>query len=86
MIVAVENGLFDIKRELSMRGYTTVWLDGCNFPIDAIVYKSIHLKPWDDAYFKNSGDLSGILMIYANNKSIDEIDNILRTRMYGPLL
>ena len=86
MLIAIEEGLFDIKNELSSRGYNTIYLNECILPVDAVVYKSIHPEVNNEVYFSNSKHFTGILMVYANNKTIDEIDNILKTRMYDPLL
>ncbi len=85
MLIAVENGLQNIKSKLLSIGYDVVDLDNCNISVDAIVYKSIHLDAHNISRFTNSSNPNGILMIYANNKSFDEIDNILKTRVYSPL-
>lgn len=85
MVVAVECSLKNLKNALAEIGYTAVDYETYNFPVDAIVYESIHLKPCSKHNFLNEKLQSGILMIYAKNKTIDEIDNILRTRTYSSL-
>lgn len=85
MIVAVENSIGYLKNALSDKGYNVVDFGEYRLPIDAIVYESVHLKPCSEHNFLNSGSRNGILMIYAKNKTIDEIDNILRTRTYSSL-
>lgn len=85
MIVAVESTLGDLKKALKGYGYNVVDYELYNFPVDAIVYESIHLKPCSKHNFLSENLRSGILMIYAKNKTIDEIDNILRTRTYSSL-
>lgn len=86
MIVAVEGSLKELKKDLQRMGYNVVCYETYNYPVDAIVYESIHLKPCNDFNFISSeGKQSGILMIYAKNKTVYDIDNILRTRTYSPL-
>lgn len=86
MIIAVEEGLENIKSKLSANGYKVVGLENCDMNVDAIVYKSIHLDTQIKTNLMNLANPNGILMIYANNKSFDEIDNILKTKVYSPLL
>lgn len=86
MIIAVEEGLNNIKSKLSANGYDVVDLENCAMYVDAIVYKSIHLDAQIKTNLMNLANPNGILMIYANNKSFDEIDNILKTKVYSPLL
>ena len=85
MVIAIENGLKALKSHLKDNGYILADYDNCNIPVDVIIYKSIHLKPCSDLNFTDISHNNGILMIYGNNKSFDEIDNILKTWTYGPL-
>jgi len=39
MVVAVQKGLDNLKRELAKRGFEVVDLETYNYPIDAIVYE-----------------------------------------------
>jgi hypothetical protein len=97
MIVAVQRGLENIKELLRDRGYDVVTLGEYNYPIDAIVYTGQGLEA---SYISNNNfphlishtigydrtDRSyGVLMINATNKSIEEIDYMLKNKVYSPL-
>jgi len=97
MIVAVQRGLENMKEMLREKGYDVVTLGEYNYPIDAIVYSGHGL---DASYISNNNyphmtshtighdrlDRNyGVLMVNATNKSIEEIDSMLKTRVYSPL-
>lgn len=89
MVVLVTPNTEYLRENLEGLGYTVVKLGQYNYPIDAMIYRgyspdgsyiSMNNMPANDL-----GRNYGILMINADNKSIDEIDVILKTRIYSPL-
>mgnify|MGYP000897568037 CR=1 FL=1 len=91
MIIAIEKGLEKIKIELENRGYETFYI-GEGKIADAIVYISENLPYFQvndssikSLYSPNMGNFNGALLINVRNKSIDEIVNIINTRIYSPL-
>lgn len=84
MVVAVTKGMHDVEKGLLQLGYEVVEYGRYTMPIDAVVYYGSHL---DSAQMtrSNFGGNTGILMINATNKSIQDIDNCLKRRTYTPL-
>lgn len=92
MVVAIQKGLTGIKEKLIERGYDVVTMGEYNFPVDALVYVG---RGIDMSHYPNTGitananyndvENHGALLINVNNKSIDEIDKILKKRVYTPL-
>jgi len=97
MVVAVQRGMEHIKELLRDKGYDVVTLGDYNYPIDAIVYTGQGLET---SYISNNNfpnfishtmthDITdrsyGVLMINVTNKSIEEIDSMLKKRVYSPL-
>jgi hypothetical protein len=92
MVIAVQKGLTEIKEKLIERGYDVVTLGEYNHPVDALVYVG---RGIDMTHIPNStmslgmnytGDKNlGTLLINASNKSIDELDRIIKKRTYTPL-
>ncbi len=97
MVIAVQKGLENIKEQLRNRGYDVVTFGEYNYPIDGIVYVGQGIET---SYIKNnnmphltsevsgSGHMDrsyGVLLINATNKSIDDIDTMIRKRVYSPL-
>ena len=97
MVVAVQRGLGHIKDKLREMGYEIVTLGDYNYPIDAIVYTgssvntsfvtnsnmpafTSHTMPMD-----GSSRSYGVLMVNAEGKTIAQIDQILKKRVYSPL-
>ena len=86
--VAVQDSLNEIKDELKRRGYNIISMED-GVEADAIVYmnegnETPYIGDYDyndelDSYNK------GAILINANNKSIDEIDKIIKNRIYTPL-
>lgn len=97
MVVAVQKGLENIKQRLREKGYEVVTLGEYNYPIDAVIYKDYN--PTMSFVTNNNipnltsgtiglGDQGrnfGVFMVNASNKSVDEIDVILRRKTYTPL-
>lgn len=99
MVVAVQKGMENIKEMLRNRGYEVVTLGEYNYPVDAIVYSgntlgasyiknnnipnlTSHAYGVEDTVTERS---YGVLMINAMHKSIEEIEMILKKRVYSPL-
>lgn len=92
MVIAIEKGLTEIKNQLEMRGYETFYI-GERPVADAIIYKNRNSHP----YFQVNStpitslvsskvmDSKGALLINAENKSIEDILEILKNRTYSPL-
>lgn len=91
MVVAIQEGLGEIKKELLKRGFDVVDLETYNYPIDAIIYKGtsfqISYVSGNNMPAMSSGirENYGVFMVNSNNRSIDELENMLRTRYYSPL-
>lgn len=86
MVIAVENGLDDIKGYLSNRGYQVIPLESFN-PCDAAVYKSFHIAniPSPVNQTKNAGESHGTFLVCAIGKTPQEIESILRQKVYHNL-
>ena len=84
MVVAVTKGQTELSNQLRELGYDVVTYGEYNLPIDAIVYSGASMAnaPMTNANF---GSSYGVLMISATNRTIKEIDNILKKRTYSPL-
>ena len=97
MVVAVQKGLENIKELLREKGYEVVTFGEYNYPIDAVVYTGNNLET---SYIKNNNMPNmtidtmgheasqrsyGVLLVNATNKSIEEIDYILKHKVYSPL-
>jgi len=91
IVVAVQKGLNNIKRELKRRGYEVVDIETYNYPIDAIIYEG---NSFQISYVSrnNMPEMGigkrvnyGVLMVNSLGKSIDEIEDMLKTRYYSPL-
>ena len=94
MVIAVENGLGDISRQLRERGYTIVSYPEYAGVVDAFIYKdsisnsNVALQnSVEDQSLENytSSAPQGVLIINARNKNITQIEEILKTRTYSPL-
>ena len=84
MVVAVENGLENIKRGLIDLGYHAVDAFGYKGAIDAYVYENAGLSALDNYNIatQSSEHFAGVLIINAKNKSINDINNVLKSRIY----
>ncbi|NLM13227.1 MAG: hypothetical protein GX209_05735 [Epulopiscium sp.] len=95
MIVAIARGLEGFKEKLEQRGYQVVYEDEYSYPVDAYIY--INHPNWMEFSDEIRPELTssiekrsqhkhqGVLIINAQNKSIDEIEQILNNRVYSPL-
>lgn len=91
LVVAVQSSLQNIKEELKKRGFDVVDLETYNYPIDAIVYEGnsfqiSHISR-NNMPEMNSGLRAnyGVFIINSLGKSIDEIEDMLKSRYYSPL-
>lgn len=82
MTVAVQKHLHQIKQGLMEYGYDVVTYGEYKYPVDAIVYSGGEVFS-----FTNQMNIpsNGMLMVNCTNKTIAEIDNILKRRVYTPL-
>lgn len=88
-IVAVQNGLNDIKKELEDMGYIIVDMDSED--AEAIIY----MRPDKEIpYISSSINMntkfdferqSGAILINAEGRTIEDIDRIIKNRIYTPL-
>ncbi len=85
MTVAITEGVEYIGEMLRERGYNIVHYGSYKNRIDAVVYMGNYLAA-TQMVSTNFGDGTGVLMINATNKSVDEIDGYLRRKVYFPLL
>lgn len=93
MVIAIQRGLENIKAELENRGNEVFYI-GENRIADAVLYKEIEMYPYYEVNNVPSavsasvnGNMSyGVLLVNVTNKSIDDIINILKTRVYSPLI
>ncbi len=91
MVVAVQSSLQNIKEELKKRGFDVVDLETYNYPIDAIVYEGNSFQI-SHISRNNMPEMSsglrtnyGVFIVNSLGKSIDEIEDMLKTRYYSPL-
>lgn len=87
MVIAVENGLDDVKNYLYSRGFTVVELDGANV-YDAVVYKNTgiyHIPVSNQAGAKASAGTQGAFLVCASGRTPEEIEKMLRQKAYGNL-
>lgn len=86
MVVAVEYGLDRISDQLRDKGYTVVAYPDYMGAVDAFIYKDQMLGSLDNS-IENCmlANAHGILIINGANKTIGEIEDILRKRLYSPL-
>ena len=95
MIVAIERGLEGFKEKLEQRGYQVVYHEDYSYPVDAYIYMNhsnwmeVNEDLWPELTSsvekRSKHKLHGVLMINAQNKSIDQIEQILNNRVYSPL-
>lgn len=89
MVILITPNTEYLRKSIEGLGHTVVKFGQYNYPIDAMIY---HGYSPDGSYISSNnmptndlGKNYGILMINADNKNIDEIDVILKTRVYSPL-
>ena len=83
MTVAITNDLRNIGPALRRAGHNTVPYGAYIGAIDAVVYRGNLLHT--GMAMTNYADGCGILMINAENKSVNEILNCLKNKTYSPL-
>ncbi|AEV68449.1 YkuS family protein [Acetivibrio clariflavus] len=91
IVVAVQQGLDDIKSGLREKGFEVVDLETYNYPIDAIVYEGnsfqisyISRNNMPEMTMGKRGNY-GVFIVNSLGKTIDEIADMLNTRYYSPL-
>ena len=94
MVIAVEDGLEDLAKALRERGYTVVHYPEYGGVVDAFVYKDDMIQSmaqYQNSFTTNSLENNnsntsyGVLVVNANNKSVEQIEAILQKRLYSPL-
>jgi len=93
-VVALEEGLEDIREYLQDKGFHVVdWGKG-SFQVDAVVYRNSPLSEIkteaimsesDPMYFADR-DSFGVLLVNAQNKTPHEIYEIIKNRIYEPII
>ncbi len=93
MIVAVQSNLTNIVQGLTQRGYTVVDLYTYKKPVDAVVYEgrrfdfsSITEDNVNTSMNTDNNSGYGVFILCANGRSIDEIDQMLKTRRYSSFI
>lgn len=87
--IAVQDGLNDIKKELKKIGYTIVDMD--SHEAEAIVYlKTDETIPYISSSINMNTKFdferqSGAILINAEGRTIEDIDKIIKNRIYTPL-
>jgi len=87
MVIATYNCGGHICEKLREAGYEVVTFGRYNYPIDAVLYSGAEMPAMNacTGVFDANRSGGGIFMINCENKSIDEIDNILKNRVYTPI-
>ena len=86
MVVAIENGLDSVKKELTSCGFAVVDLES-GLPFDAAVYLNTRILDIPAHKTRLSSALSpaGALLVCARGRTPQEIAAILRQKTYGNL-
>lgn len=91
IIIAVQSGLENIRSELQKRGYEVVDLESYNYPIDAMIYEGNSFQI-SHISRNNMPEMSvgkrvnyGVFIINSLGKTVDEIEDMLKTRYYSPI-
>ncbi|SCG84506.1 hypothetical protein DW1_2956 [Proteiniborus sp. DW1] len=88
--IIVQDGLHNLRDSLSSLGYEVVDLNNSS-DIEAIVYMA---DGYDIEYHNNLANMnsgidissnSGTILINAAGKTTEEIDNIIKNKLYSPL-
>lgn len=94
MVIAVEEGLGDISEQLRQRGYTIVSYPEYGGVVDAFLYKQDMLSSinqYTNSFITEplenqiSNPSHGVLIINANNKTADQVEEIIKKRLYSSL-
>ncbi|MBC7765306.1 MAG: YkuS family protein [Hyphomonadaceae bacterium] len=87
MIVAVQKGMEHLKENLRLLGYEVVTYGEYHYPIDALVYMgsisslSMHVNSSTDT--EQAG--KGVFLVNGTQKSVSDIDQMLKHRSYSPI-
>lgn len=84
MIIAVQDGLEKLAREISKYGIKTLMCSECECAVDAFIYIGEHM-PTLQSVSASTAQSGGVFMINAYGKSAEEIVDILNRRTYTPL-
>ncbi|MBE7026533.1 MAG: hypothetical protein E7410_03065 [Ruminococcaceae bacterium] len=84
MIIAVQDGLEKLAREIGKYGIKVLMCSECNCAVDAFVYVGDSM-PNLPSLSASTAQSSGVFMINAYGKSAGEIVDILNRRTYTPL-
>ena len=93
MVIGIQNGLVMLKQQLRFMGYDVVDLERVKSGVDAVIYSG-KLPDFSHAsqgavMAVNSngypGYVRGTLLINASGLSAEEIDRILKRKLYSPL-
>lgn len=84
MIVAVQQGLHHIKEQLIQMGYETVTYGTYPYPVDVLIYHG-SLKQRSALQASVPQQKKGMLLVCADNKTVAEISEVLKRRLYTPL-
>ena len=84
LIGAVDPALKPIAAPLRELGYNGVTYGKYFYPIDALVYTRESLAAYNVTGSNTAGGV-GVLMINAKNKTIGQIDAVLKNKTYTPL-
>ncbi|MGI6569821.1 MAG: YkuS family protein [Caldicoprobacterales bacterium] len=92
-IIALERGLEELKPALEARGYKAVFADEIEGSISAYIYQGQNLLGQQSFHSALNNFLltdsaernTGVLLIQAANKTVDQIISIIENRTYSPL-
>ncbi|MBU5451492.1 YkuS family protein [Acetivibrio sp. MSJd-27] len=85
MVISLSPEIMHLKEPLEDMGFFTVPFSKNDIPVDALLY-------YDENFISRNGLLmdtqttQGVLLVNVRNKSIEEIEMILRYRTYSPLI
>ncbi|HOC09961.1 MAG: YkuS family protein [Tepidanaerobacteraceae bacterium] len=91
LLVALEEGLEEIKEYLRSKGLQTVNLGNENMAVDAVVYKDRSLSEIQAEQILSSadslqdyagGNSYGVLLVNARDKTPQEVYEIIKNRVY----
>jgi len=90
-VIALEEGLEDINEYLRNKGFNVVDLGDKNMVVDAVVYKGRILSEIqteqimssaDSIYDYTGGNSFGVLLVNAQNKTPQQVYEIIKNRVY----
>lgn len=95
--VALSASLYHLKQPLENLGYEVFMEDEITGPVDIFIYSNsgafdslqTTMQMLNNTFSLNTIDTSkykGTLLIDGSNKSIEEVDYIIKNRAYGPIL